>query len=115
MNNQSLIGRFKETLAWGAQCSGRLYGEYDETGTTRTCVECHPIVEEGIPPDIRVWCCQTCQTWHLRDENSDRHGLKRTLETLVPGAGQRPVLVTDPCTWRVVPMGVLVLPGDGAV
>jgi putative transposase len=57
MNNQSPIGRFKETLAWVAQRSGRLYVEYDERGTTRTCVECEAVVEAGIPPEVRVWFC----------------------------------------------------------
>ena len=115
MNNQSLIGRFKETLAWVAQRSGRLYMEYDERGSTRTCVECNTVVEGGIPPEVRVWCCPSCQTWHLRDENSGRHGLMRISEILVPGSGQRPVTVTDRCTWRVTPTGVLGLPGGGAV
>jgi hypothetical protein len=36
MNNQSLIGRFKETLAWVAVRSGKIYGEWDEDGSTRT-------------------------------------------------------------------------------
>jgi putative transposase len=115
MNNQSLIGRFKETLAWVCQRSGRRYVEYDERGSTRTCVECNTIVEGGIPPEVRVWCCPSCQTWHLRDENSGRHGLMRISNILVPGSGQRPVTITDRCTWRVTPTGVLVLPGGGTV
>ncbi len=115
MNNQSLIGRFKQTLKWVTQRSGRLYLEYDETGTTRTCADCDAIVKGGIPPDIRVWFCDSCQTRHLRDENSGRNGLKRILEKLVPGSGQRAVQVTARCTWRVTPTGVLVLPGGGAV
>jgi hypothetical protein len=73
------------------------------------------VVDGGIPPDIRVWFCENCQTWHLHDENSGRHGLKRTLEKLVPGSGQRAVPVIARCTWRVTPTGVRVLPGGAAV
>lgn len=35
MNNQSLIGLFKQTMAWVAQKSGKRYLEYNERGTTR--------------------------------------------------------------------------------
>jgi putative transposase len=111
MNNQSLIGRFKKTVDWVAQRSGRVYLEYNETGTTRTCADCGAIVEGGLSPDIRAWECSECHTPHLRDENAGRNGLRRVLQTLVPCSGRQAVQVTVRRTWRVTPTGVVTLPG----
>jgi putative transposase len=113
MNNQSLIGRFKKTVGWVAQRSGRVYLEYNETGTTRTCADCGAVIEGGLALDIREWECPDCHTFHLRDENAGRNGLRRVLQTFVPGSGQRAVKVTVRCTWRVTPTGVVTLPGGG--
>jgi putative transposase len=79
MNNRSLIGRFKETLCWVSRKSGKLFFEYDEKDTTRTCNYCLYKQEAGIPPAIRQWECPCCQTKHLRDENSAINGLRQVL------------------------------------
>jgi putative transposase len=60
MNSQSLIGRFKETLKWIAARSGKVYDEWDEDGSTRTCHACHYKVPGGIPPEVREWTCPGC-------------------------------------------------------
>ncbi|CAB3395018.1 transposase [Kyrpidia spormannii] len=89
MNNQSLIGRFKETLKWTAIRSGKVYGEWDEDGSTRTCHVCDYEVPGGMSPEIREWTCPQCGTHHIRDENSSINGLKQVLEKLeVPGSGR---------------------------
>ena len=70
MNNRSLIGRFKKILPWVALKSGKIFLEYNEKGTTRTCHNCEHIVQDGIAPQVRVWQCPTCQVMHIRDENA---------------------------------------------
>ncbi|KAF0248020.1 MAG: transposase OrfB [bacterium] len=72
MNNRSLIGRFKQIVEWVAIRSGRIYLEYEEKGTTRTChkVDCSYVVDGGLAPDIRQWVCPKCQSFHIRDENA---------------------------------------------
>jgi putative transposase len=50
MSNRSLIGRWKNTLAWVARKSGKSFVEFDEKGTTRTCYHCLHVEEQGIPP-----------------------------------------------------------------
>jgi len=47
MNNRSLIGRFKEIMAWTTEKSGKFYIEYDEKDTTRRCSHCGYKIEEG--------------------------------------------------------------------
>ena len=109
MNNQSLIGRFKETLSWVALKSGKHFHVFNEKGTTRTCCHCGFVVNNGLCPSIRSWECEGCRTVHLRDENSSQNGLRRTLrdlsiEKLVPGSG--PVLIEKRWAWCALPSGV---------
>jgi putative transposase len=112
MNNQSLIGRFKQVMAWTAEKSGKMYLEYDEEGTTRTCCVCGEMVDGGIPLDVREWVCAHCGSSHIRDENAAQNGLRAVRKTLVPGSGPVPLVdVTARWTWRVAPTGVLALPG----
>ncbi|MBB64723.1 MAG: transposase [Waddliaceae bacterium] len=113
MNNQSLIARFKHTLSWVAQKSGKTFCEFDEKGTTRTCHQCAFTWPDGLCPSIRTWTCPSCQTEHIRDENSAQNGLQRVLrdlklENLVPGSG--PVSVMKRWAWCALPRGVQVLP-----
>jgi putative transposase len=110
MNNQSLIGRFKKTLEWVAYRSGKLYIEYNEKGTTRTCVDCHYVVPDGISPEIREWTCPNCGTMHIRDENAAQNGLVKTVreKLLLPRSGHRcNPLVAERWVWWVAPSGVL--------
>jgi len=114
MNNQSLIGRFKRVTKWVALKSGRLYTEFDEHGTTRTCCACDTVVKDGIPLQVRAWTCHNpeCGSSHIRDENAAQNGLRKVKKQLVPGSGRvSPVEVLARCTWRVAPTGVLTLPG----
>lgn len=76
MNNQSLIGRLKQTVQWVASRSGRLYTEWPEHGSTRTCSACGHKLKDGLTPDIRTWDCPGCGCHHLRDENAAINGLK---------------------------------------
>jgi len=77
MNNQSLIGRFKQTLAWVAEREGKTFIELSEYKTTKVCHDCGYDVPDGIPPEVREWDCPVCGTHHIRDENSARNGLGR--------------------------------------
>ena len=114
MNNRSLIGRFKQALQWVAAKSGKLFIEYDEKGTTRTCHCCRYIFSEGLHPSIRKWSCPECHSVHLRDENSAVNGLRKILRDLeqkcetivsqVPGSGLFQVI--ERWAWRVLPSGV---------
>lgn len=118
MNNRSLIGRFKEVLSWVATKSGKTFLEYDEEGTTRTCHTCQHRVENGIAPNIREWACEKCQTFHCRDENAAKNGLKRVLRDLATKSEMKVsqvscsdlVSVTERWAWRVVPSGMIVIP-----
>jgi putative transposase len=114
MNNRSLIGRFKEALKWVAVKSGKLFIEYDEKGTTRTCNRCHYIHPEGLDPSIRSWICPSCQVVHIRDENAATNGIKKILRDLVE-KGKTTVLqvpcsglfqVVERWAWCVLPSGV---------
>ena len=109
MNNRSLIGRFKEVVAWVAIKSGRVYLEYEEKGTTRTChiPGCEYQVEGGLNPDIREWACPNCKTQHLRDENAAQNGMVRVLEKLkMPRSGHTPLEIQVRWAWQVTPSGV---------
>ena len=123
MNNRSLLGRFKEVLSWVGKKSGKSFFEYEEKGTTRTCSCCHTIVEEGLAPSIREWCCAGCKTIHHRDENSAINGLRKVLrdfstnsETIVsqvPGSGL--ALVKERWAWCALPSGMrCILRGQGS-
>ena len=49
MDDRSLIGRFKKALAWVAEKSGKVFLEFTEKGTTRTCNQCLHVESSGIP------------------------------------------------------------------
>jgi Transposase and inactivated derivatives len=118
MNNRSLIGRFKDVVAWVAVRSGRLFIEYEEKGTTRIChlPDCGYQVEGGLEPNLREWVCPSCQTLHIRDENAAQNGLRRTLEKLnLPCSGHTPVEIEVRWAWEVTPSGVKELRGGVAV
>jgi len=113
MNNQSLIGRFKETLAWVAVRSGKVYGEWDEDGSTRTCHVCGDEVPGGIPPGVREWTCPGCGARHLRDENAAMNGLAQVLKELeVPCSGRLggEIAVGTRRAWRFDGLGVKEMP-----
>ena len=115
MNNRSLIGRFKQIVEWLATRSGRIYLEYEEKGTTRTCHKegCSYVVEGGIAPDIREWICPKCQSFHIRDENAALNGLKIVFDKLnLPRLG-RALAVSERWAWQVLPSGVYSLRGQG--
>lgn len=80
MNNQSVIGNFKQTVFWVAQRSGRLANEWKEKGSTRTCHECGNVMQDGISPEIREWICPQCNSFHIRDENAAQNGLRQVLK-----------------------------------
>ncbi|MCY0884764.1 MAG: transposase, partial [Firmicutes bacterium] len=114
MNNQSLLGRCKETLAWVATRSGKVYGEWNEAGSTRTCHACHYAVPGGIPPEVREWACPECGTHHIRDENAAINGLARVLKNVeVPGSGRLgdKIVVTTRRAWRFDGLGIQEIPG----
>jgi putative transposase len=110
MNNQSLIGRFKEVLAWVSLKSGKHYLEFSEKGTTRTCHLCGYTIHGGLSPEQRNWDCPECHAHHIRDENAAQNGLKRVLrdqkiESLVPGSGL--ASLQKRWAWRAMPSGVV--------
>jgi putative transposase len=82
MNNQSVIGNFKQILSWVALRSGRFFLQWAEKGSTRTCHECGFIVEGGIEPSVRKWECPKCHCFHIRDENASQNGLRKVLQEL---------------------------------
>ncbi|MCX6990547.1 MAG: transposase [Chlamydiae bacterium] len=119
MNNRSLIGRFKQVLSWVGKKSGKLFLEFDEKGTTRTCCKCNAVVEGGLSPKIRVWQCSECQTMHIRDENAAVNGLGKVLrdlatksETIVSHivSGSDLFPVKERWAWCVLPSGVIITP-----
>lgn len=88
MNNESLIGRFKNTIGWVCCKSGKQYEEWPEYGSTRTCHSCGYVKKDGLSPDKRHWQCDGCGRSHYRDENAAWNGLQRTMEKLrFPGSG----------------------------
>ncbi len=116
MNNRSLIGRWKKVLQWVAKKSGKMFLEFDEKGTTRTCNECLYVQEGGIPLSKRVWKCPHCQKEHIRDENAAINGMRKVIPELVQKCeGVFPSLV--PCSglfhvnerwaWNVLPSRVI--------
>lgn len=113
MNNQSLIGRLKETLAWTAARSGKVYGVWEERGTTRTCGACGSAAPDGIPPEVREWTCPDCGTRHIRDENAALNGLAQVLAKFgVPCSGRLGghVAVRTRRAWRFDGLGIREMP-----
>ncbi|BBM88042.1 zinc ribbon domain-containing protein [Candidatus Uabimicrobium amorphum] len=110
MNNQSLIGQFKLILNWVANRSGRVFVEWSEKASTRTCHDCDHVVKDRISPEFRYWTCPECDSFHFRDENAARNGLNRTLQKLqMPCSGRRSV--SKRRAWRFSGLGVFELPG----
>lgn len=116
MNNRSLIGRFKGVLSWVAKKSGKIFLEFDEKGTTRSCRHCNYIHEEGLSPSIREWQCPQCKAEHIRDENSAINGLNKILidlkkigEFISPVSGSD-LVVKERWAWRVSTSGIIPIP-----
>ena len=107
MFNQSVIGRFKKTLEWVAKKSGKHFMEWDEYCSTRTCSYCQFQLPAGLDPSVRFWDCPGCSRKLLRDENSARNGLRRTMDKItnrLPGSGHLGG-VSSRCTARFDGLG----------
>ena len=115
MNNESLIGQFKQVLKWVAARSGKHYEEWNEKYTTKTCSACGFIHKESLNPSIREWICPNCETHHLRDENAARNGLKQILKKMFPCSGHRIENDFIRWAWKYTGLGIdsKSLPGIG--
>ena len=110
MNNESLIGRFKDILEWVALKSGKKFHIWNEYGSTKTCSICEYSLPSSINPKIRNWECPSCNTKHIRDENAAQNGLIRTLQML--GSSRLdPVLIESRRAWRFNGLGIDSIPG----
>lgn len=115
MNNRSLIGRFKKVASWVGQKTGKMYLEFDERRTTKTCHKCQVAVEGGLPPKIRQWRCAHCQAFHIRDENAAINGLGKVLRDLATKCESNlshivsgsDLVVKQRWAWCVQPRGVI--------
>lgn len=68
MLNQSIIGKFRNTLEWVMLRSGKEYRTINEYNTTKTCCICDH--QEKKEPMIREFICSNCQHHIHRDINS---------------------------------------------
>jgi putative transposase len=119
MNNRSLIGRFKKTLSWVAQKSGKIFMEFEEKNTTRTCNKCLFVELEGIHPSQRMWQCPCCKLVHIRDENAAQNGLRKVLRNFTTKNEDKPSLVScsdltvqQRWAWSVKPRGMKISRGN---
>jgi putative transposase len=99
MNNQSQIGKFKQTLKWVCQREGKLYFEWDERNSTKTCNHCGTPTQLTQDPSVRAWKCSVCHRDHIRDENAALNGFKPTIEWIkqnkVPCSGHLELTMKD--------------------
>ncbi len=107
MNNESLIGRFKETLSWVAKRGGKGFEIWNEHNTTKTCSTpgCKFIHKKSLDPSIRSWKCPSCKITHIRDENAAKNGLKKLIKKL-PCLGHLEEEIRTRCAWRFDGLGV---------
>ena len=82
MNNESLIGRFRDTLTWVARKSGKKLVVWPERNSTKQCADCKQLLPKALEPSIRSWQCPNCKKHHDRDVNAARNGLQRVLSAL---------------------------------
>ena len=82
MNNESVIGSFKDALSWTALKSGKTFMIWKEKNSTKTCSDCGHQLEKSLSPQHRDWKCPKCHKHHQRDVNAARNGLFRTLDKL---------------------------------
>ncbi len=80
MNNQSQIGKFKQTLEWVCRREGKIYQEWDERNSTKTCHRCGDQTDLTKDPSVRSWHCNTCGLTHIRDENAAQNGSRLIIE-----------------------------------
>lgn len=106
MNNESLIGRFKDVLSWVALKSGKHFEEWDERGSTKTCHSCGFKHEKSIDPSIRHWKCPHCGLSHVRDENAAINGLKITVKNKEMHGSCRLDAVASRRAWRFTGLGI---------
>jgi putative transposase len=110
MNNESLIGRFKETLAWVAKRGGKSFEIWNEKNTTKTCSTpgCNFVHEKSLDPSIRSWKCPNCEITHIRDENAAKNGLKKIIKEL-PCLGHLEEEIRPRCAWSFDGLGIQIL------
>lgn len=118
MNNQSQIGKFKQTLNWVCIREGKNYFEWDEDKSTKTCSQCGHPTGPIQDPSVRHWQCVECKTQHIRDENAAMNGFKKVAQEIkklkVPCSGQiwekvEKEKISQPiqrCAWRFHGSGI---------
>ena len=106
MNNQSLIGRFKDCLSWVTTKTGKHFEIWNEYNTTKSCSNCNYVHPQGFSPDIRWWKCPSCNKVHHRDENSSLNGLKKIFTTLPCLGHLEAVKPKSRCSWKFSGLGI---------
>lgn len=110
MNNESLIGRFKETLEWVGLKSGKSFHIWNEFCSTKTCSSCKHVLCHSLDPKIRKWTCPSCGVFHIRDENAAQNGLIQILQML--GSSRlEPLEIKSRRAWRFNGLGIELIPG----
>lgn len=112
-HNESLVGRFRQIVAWVARRSGRVYFTWPEAGTTRTCHDCGYNWIDGIATKLRYYDCPGCGRHWSRNVNNAANGLRLALSQLnspLPGSGR--LEVSSRRTWQCA--GLAVKAGTGA-
>jgi putative transposase len=105
MNNRSLIGDFKRTLAWVATRSGKQFVVWNERNSTRTCHGCDYKLPYSIDPTFRAWFCPACGAHNHRDANAAQNGLDRTKAIVqLPCSGHQEI--SSWRTWRLTEAGI---------
>ncbi len=127
MNNQSQIGKFKQTLSWVCTREGKNYFEWDEAKSTKTCSQCDHPTGPTQDPSVRQWQCGQCKTHHIRDENAAMNGFKKVAQEIkilqVPCSGQlwekvekeKILQPTQRWAWRFHGSGIHVSRASGCV
>ena len=78
VQNNNPVRKLVEMLSYKAQLlTGQSVDEFDERGTTRTCVACGHVHSQGISPSKRHFVCERCQFSFPRDHHSGLNFLKR--------------------------------------
>lgn len=78
VQNNNPVRKLVEMLSYKAKLrTGQCVDEFDESGSTRTCVACDFVHKDGIDPEKRIFVCDDCGFTYPRDFHSCLNFLKQ--------------------------------------